>query len=163
MLKFNFYNLDTMEGESSDELCTPPEMKSIALKTTENLLPSNSKEKYQAIYETFDKWRAENKAPISENVLLAYFDHLKQTNKPNSLWAIFSMLKSTLKLYNQIDIGMYAKLVAFLKRNSEHYVPKKAKILTNENIQKFLNEAPDNSFLAMKVSLITAHIFPYYI
>lgn len=136
----------------SDELCAPPEIKDAANATVQNLASTNSKEKYKNVYEAFKTWRKSRDAPISENVLLTYFEELKKTNKPNSLWAIFSMLKSTIKLNDQTDIGMYSNLITFLKQNSENYVPKKSRILSHENIEKFLSEAPDHTYLAMKVS-----------
>lgn len=51
-----------------------------------------------------------------------------------------------------MNIETYPKLVAFLKRKSEGYKPKKSKIFTAPEIEKFLNEAPDCNFLGIKVS-----------
>jgi hypothetical protein len=38
---------------------------------------------------------------------------------------------------------LFHKVVAFLKRRNERYVPKKAKVLTKEQVEKFILEAPD--------------------
>lgn len=64
------------------------------------------------------------------------------------------MLKSTVKLNDRTDIGTYSNLITFLKQNSENYIPKKSRILSPENIEKFLHEAPDYTYLAMKVSFL---------
>lgn len=45
-------------------------------------------------------------------------------------------------------------MIAFLKRRNERYVPKKAKILTKEQVEQFLIEAPDEHWLLCKVIAI---------
>jgi hypothetical protein len=45
-------------------------------------------------------------------------------------------------------------VVAFLKRRNERYVPKKAKVLTKEQVEKFILEAPDEKWLFAKVITI---------
>lgn len=100
-------------------------------------------------------WQLSNAtSSFSENVLLAYFRELAIKYKSSSLWARYSMLKSTLNLNQGVNIETYPKLVAFLKRKSENYNRKKAKTLTSEQIKMFLNEAPDQNYLATKVALI---------
>ncbi|KAL0869286.1 hypothetical protein ABMA27_007548 [Loxostege sticticalis] len=51
-------------------------------------------------------------------------------------------------------ISEYPKLNAFLKRQSDGFTSKKSKILTSDEVEKFLNEAPDDRYLATKVALI---------
>lgn len=146
--------------DSSDEnetacCATPPEITGIANEATKNLLPLKSKDKYLLVYKNFNHWRQEkNISSFSENVLLAYFSELSTKLKPSSLWAHYSMLKSTINLNNSINIGHYAKLTSFLKRQSNGYECKKSKVLTSPQIEKFLNEAPDDKFLATKVRFI---------
>lgn len=55
------------------------------------------------------------------SVVTAFFSEMMQRKKPSSLWAQYSMLKSTLKIYDRVDIGKYATLTAMLKRNSHGY------------------------------------------
>lgn len=62
------------------------------------------------------------------------------------------MLKATLQVKNDIDIGQYKKVVAFLKRKSVEYKAKKSRILERNDIDKFVSEAPDEQFLMMKVT-----------
>lgn len=125
----------------------------MAYKACDQLLPPQSKEKYNSVYQKFQTWRkTKNNDPISEEILLKYFTELAESIKPSSLWAIFSMLKTTIKIYDQCDIGSYSNLLALLKRNSENYIPKKSSVLSDEDIAKFLNDAPDDQYLAMKVA-----------
>lgn len=139
---------------SSDEsVLTPEFIKLDAQGIVNNLLPEKSKEKYLKAYNDFDKWKAvKGVKSVSESVLLVYFEYLSATKKPSSLWCIYSMLRATISVKHDIQINTYAKLLAFLKRKSDGHRAKKSKILTTQNVETFLNEAPDHSFLAIKVS-----------
>lgn len=132
---------------------TPPEILTEAQNASDSLLPSKSREKYMAAYETFIQWKTNKKASsFSENVFLAYFNELANRFKPSSLWCIYSMLKTTVKNKNNIDIKNYSNLTAFLKRRSDGYVARKSKVLSPTDVEKFLKEAPDYQYLATKVS-----------
>lgn len=52
-----------------------------------------------------------------------------------------------------MDIFKYPKLIAFLKRQQDGYVAKKSKVLEMNDV-KFLTNAPNDSFLMLKVALI---------
>ena len=132
--------------------CTPPELKEIAQQVSLNLLPPKSKEIYKKAYNKFTAWRIEKKAPISENVILAYLKELSKTVKPPTLWSTYSFLKCTIQLYDKVNISKFPQIFQFLKRTSEGYIPKKAKVFKDEEIETFLNEAPNEKFLATKVS-----------
>ncbi|KAJ8978130.1 hypothetical protein NQ317_014185 [Molorchus minor] len=67
-------------------------------------------------------------------------------------WAQYSMLKSCMIVYNNIDISKYAKLMAFLK--CDGYKAKKSKILTTDQIAFFLSQANDDEYLMIKIALI---------
>lgn len=43
-------------------------------------------------------------------------------------------------------------LSAFIKRQSHGFTAKKSKVFTAEDVNKFLNEAPDAEYLLLKVS-----------
>lgn len=62
------------------------------------------------------------------------------------------MLKATISVKHDIQINTYTKLLSFLKRKSDGHRAKKSKILTTQNVETFMNEAPDHSVLAIKVS-----------
>ncbi|XP_045472763.1 uncharacterized protein LOC123679295 [Harmonia axyridis] len=145
-----------MNSDSEVELlCTPPEIRQAANDTIQNLLPEKSQNKYKTVYKNFQDWCSnKNIKSFTENVLLAYFSELSTKYKPSSLWTFYSMLRSTLDLNNSINIENYSKLRAFLKRQSEKHVAKKAKTFTPEQLNNFINEAPDEKYLATKVALI---------
>ncbi|KAK4885519.1 hypothetical protein RN001_001790 [Aquatica leii] len=67
---------------------------------------------------------------------------------------MYSMLQCSLNLHQNVDISKFNKLHALLKQASVGYVPKKSKILEEDNINKFINEADNELYLAMKVVLI---------
>lgn len=131
---------------------TPPELVKSAATAINNLLPKKSKNLYQNVYSNFMDWKASKNAnSFSENVILAYFNEISKQLKPSTIWSRYSMLKATLNQQENVDISTYKKLHSFLKRRSEGYKAKKSKILTANQIQKFLSEAPDDTFLATKV------------
>lgn len=61
------------------------------------------------------------------------------------------MLKSTLAVKENIDISKYAKLHAFLKKQNVGYKAKKSKIFSRDEINTFLRDAPNDSYLMSKV------------
>lgn len=79
-------------------------------------------------------------------IMLLYFLFQSKLMKASSLWSLYSMLKSTLKINENIDISTYTKLLAFLKRQNENYLPKKSKVLSMENIKQFLNVAQNDNY-----------------
>lgn len=150
----------TSHRSESDFDGTPPDILEKAMYATSSLIPSKSQEKYESVYQKFMDWHSKSAAnSFSENVLLAYFATLSETYKPSSLWSIYSMLKSTLNIKNDIDISTYPKLKAFLKRRSSGYKAKKAKILTADQINKFIVNAPNEEYLFLKVSHYSLLIF----
>ncbi|KAK4880253.1 hypothetical protein RN001_008399 [Aquatica leii] len=99
------------------------------------------------VYDTFKEFIKN----YTENCLLAYFQEMPCKK---SLWPIFSMLKSCLSVYDNIDISKYSKVIALIKRESSKHKPKKSKVLTDNEINKFISEAPDSFFLLIKAALI---------
>jgi hypothetical protein len=103
-----------------------------------NLLPNKSRKLYDAAYNRFREWCVEKKARIyTENVLLAYFSEKSKDYKSSTLWAQYSMIRSSLIVNTNIDISKYPKLMAFLKRNSDGYQAKKSKVLTRDQMEIF--------------------------
>lgn len=140
------------ENLNANLSCTPPEMRVVADKVKENLLPEKSRDIYMKAYVTFIDWCRANKVTVyTENVLLAYFQQYAIDKKASTLWAHYSMLKSTIRLKKNIDISKYYKLIAFLKRQNSHYIPKKSSVFTQEEITTFITKAPDASYIAIKV------------
>lgn len=144
------------DSESDSPLeYTPPNIIEAARNTSLNLLPKKSRERYKIAYKQLMDWRTVKniKSSFSENVLLAYFGELAEKIRPNSLWVHYSMIRSSLIVYHNINISEYLKLKAFLKRTSDGYKPKKSKTLTSEQIHQFLFKAPDDKYLFTKVTL----------
>ncbi|XP_037024950.1 uncharacterized protein LOC119066533 isoform X1 [Bradysia coprophila] len=124
-------------------------------KTTYQALPPVSQAKYQNAYQVFQKWNKSNGwCAISEDLLMKYFVELNAKSKPSTLFAIFSMLKATFRINDDIDIAKYSKLIEYIKGRNASYKPAKAKIFTDEEIERFVNEAPDDRWLDVKVVCI---------
>ncbi|KAJ6647342.1 hypothetical protein Bhyg_02564, partial [Pseudolycoriella hygida] len=120
------------------------------------LLPSKSKDKYKKNYEKFMAWHRENdisENDFSENVMLVYFDELKKTYAPSSIWCIYSMLRTSIECNHNVSIN-YPKLHTLLKQFSVGHNPKKSNVFEGDHVMRFLNEAPDQDHLALKVILI---------
>ncbi|KAJ8913571.1 hypothetical protein NQ315_013976 [Exocentrus adspersus] len=113
--------------------------------------PKNLEKIYEAQYDTFVKWCCQRKLEnVNEDVLLVFFAEKSKTLSSSTLWAHYSMLKTMLNVKRNIDVSKFYKLSAFLKRKSEGYKPKNAKVLTLDQIDKFLLEVPDKDFLMIK-------------
>ena len=120
-------------------------------------LPQKSGNRYLLAYNVYKKWKQDNQTNLSsceENNLVVYFKGLQQKLKPSTIWSLYSMLKSTLNTRDNIDISKFARLRSLLKKFSVGYKPTQSKTFTWSEIEKFLNEAPDQLYLARKVSLI---------
>ncbi|KAJ8974024.1 hypothetical protein NQ317_016578 [Molorchus minor] len=102
----------TMNNCESEEIV---EAANIAIS---NLLPTKSRSLYDIAYNRFKKWCAEKNVQVySENVLLAYFSENAKNYKSSTLWAQYSMVKSCLIIYDNIDISKFPKLIAFFEKN----------------------------------------------
>jgi hypothetical protein len=86
----------------------------------------------------------------SEKVLLAYLEEKSSKITPPTLWSSYSMLKPTLNVKENIDVRKFPKLV-ISKTNQLIYRGKKSKVLTREDITKFIEEADDKTYLFKKV------------
>lgn len=125
-----------------------------AAEVGEELLPPKSRKLYEQQYDAFKKWcRLKNVGQPTENALLVYFNDKSKAVCASTLWAHYSMLKSVINIREDIDISKFPKLLAFLKRRNERFKPKKSRILTSEQVDQFLREAPDDKYLMLKVNL----------
>ena len=93
---------------------------------------------------------------VSEKVLLAYFSQKAKVFKPSTMWSHYSMLRTTISLNKNVDISKFTNLIDLLKRNGEGYLPKKSKIFTRNDFNRFFIEADDHTYLGLKVIFITA-------
>ncbi|KAK5647863.1 hypothetical protein RI129_002755 [Pyrocoelia pectoralis] len=142
------------ENSDSDVENTPAEILEAANEATYNTLRDKSKEKYMHEYYSFKKWCDLKKVKqITENAVLAYFFEKSKSLKSPSLWCKYSMLRTTIAIRENIDIK-YPRLIAFLKRQSSGYKPKKSDTFSRDDMNNFLKDAPDEKYLLMKVVLI---------
>lgn len=143
---------------SEDLSSLPPEVVELANEVASNLLPPKSREVYECAYNRFMQWCSQKSIEsYSETVLLAYFGNLSAKLKSSTLWSQYSMVKSMLNLKNGVDISKFPKLLAFLKRQGDGYKPKKARVLTNEQVDQFLSAAPDKDYLMIKVCVLISN------
>jgi integrase len=148
-------NVDMEYDSDNLEDNTPPEIGNLAKEVTLNLLPSKSRIKYEKTYELFKSWCSSKKVNnVTENVLIAYMSTRSKTLAPSTLWSIYSMLKTTLNVKENLDISRFNKLTAFLKQQNVGYKPKKSKILNKDEVKTFLLTAHDDVHLLHKVILI---------
>ncbi|KAJ8978725.1 hypothetical protein NQ317_009708 [Molorchus minor] len=97
-----------------------------------------------------------NYADTVEYVLLVSLGRFKSTNitekskkvKSFTLWA---MLKSTINIKGKVDFKKFTNLVPYLKKLSVGNHPKKSKVLTREEVNHFIREAYDETYLMVKV------------
>ncbi|XP_063391498.1 uncharacterized protein LOC134677015 isoform X3 [Cydia fagiglandana] len=137
---------------SSDDSDSEP----LSVSTTKtDIYPVKSKDRYIYAYENFLTWRKDkNTDLLNEDIILSYFEEMSAKYKPSTLWAMYSMLKCGLKRNHNICMENYRRVVALLRNLNKGYVCKKLKALSIENVEKFIDEAPDDKYLATKVALI---------
>ena len=130
----------------------PFEIEEAAGNAVSSLWPDKSKIKYENFYKGFTDWCASKKIDneVREKVLLAFFEDLPKNYKSSNLWAFYSMLRVTISMRQNVDISKFNNLIAFLKKRSVGYKPKKSRIL-REDVSTFLQEATDKDFLLIKV------------
>ena len=127
-------------------------------------VPDKSNKRYMTVYNEFKTWlETKNIATLTEDTLINYFKEVSKTLTSATLWSRYSMLKTTLRVYDDIDISVYRNLSAYLKKENEGYKPKKSKTFTTNDITKFCREAPDVEYLATKVRIILPLIHVLYI
>lgn len=152
-----------MSSESEEEHL-PGEVLEAAQSAVSQLIPKKSSRQYEIAYNEFKAWCSSKKIQkVSEAVLLAYFEHKINKVKPSTLWSVYSMLKCTLNAKENVNIRKFSKLIPYLKSKSVGYRPKKSRILTKEEIERFLQEAPDSRFLLEKVIQININLLTYLI
>jgi hypothetical protein len=92
--------------EQQNGFIIPDDILEEADAATFNLLPAKSKERYLKLLEKFRDWmRKKNVDVIREEVILGYFNGLMGKLALPSLWSTYSMLKSTLFVYEKVDIS----------------------------------------------------------
>ncbi|KAJ8915592.1 hypothetical protein NQ315_012477 [Exocentrus adspersus] len=137
-------------------------------KAESRLIPQKSNDAYKKEYDKFMKWVEEQKVTdISERVMLAYLQKMSEQYKASTMWAIHSKLQCLLRqsqlvqlsrlwlrINKGVDIKLFAKVHAFMKAISKNDVAKKAYVFNEEDLRKFFIDAPDITYLFLKVVAI---------
>lgn len=89
----------------------------------------------------------------SPNILVAYFEHLKKSYAPSTLWSTYSKLKKTLLARKKVNIDdmPFKILKERIRAFGVDYQPKKSRVFTLEEVYDFCRRADNNKYLAMKV------------
>ncbi|KAJ8915684.1 hypothetical protein NQ315_000618 [Exocentrus adspersus] len=98
-------------SDSDEEFANPPpDFLEKASNVSLNLLPAKSRKRYDKYYDLFNKWKKSKKAKnVTENILLAYFSERSKTVNSATLWSEFSILKSTYKVKENINLDNFHK------------------------------------------------------
>lgn len=140
-----------MSSEDDEDMDYCPDE---SIRSSNNVVPALSKPKYEKVYEEFQKWnKLKGGTPVTQNILMKYFTDLAERTKPSTLWAYYSMIKATLRSNDNIDITSWSKLLDFLKRKNVGYKPTRATTFTEQQLETFMNEAPDEQWLDAKVRI----------
>jgi len=120
-----------------------------------DVLPEKSRVQYLRSYERLMAWKTDEKIDkecFSETVMLEYFNYMKSTQKykPPTLWAEYSKTRTIIQKKHNVDIH-YPELMTFLRTCKFGYQPQKLLVFEQDDLQRFLAEADDNEFLAVKV------------
>ncbi|KAJ8665302.1 hypothetical protein QAD02_006964 [Eretmocerus hayati] len=124
-------------------------------------LPPVSRAKYLKQYEAYKTWCISEKTPyLDEESLLVYLRKLTNEDKhvATTIKSHVSMIKACIKAYDGVDIGHYQNVNAYLKNQSKKHKPKKARILTTQQLHAFCTLAPDDEYFLIKVILIVGVI-----
>lgn len=128
--------------------------------TGQQPLPEKSADRYLKAYERFAQWqKSQNTDSFGEEILVAYFAESAKTYSHATLWSMYSMLKATISSHHLVDISRYAALLAFLSNKNGSWISRKVNVISDDEIQKFLVEAPDSKYLAIKVYHILNGVF----
>lgn len=146
-------NVSSEESTDEEEVIRDFE-KEAQLVIETDTLPKKSLDRYNLVYQTFLKWKNENKAnSFEESILICYFKDLQKKVGPATLWSVWSILKKMLQTRDNVDISNYLHLKSILKNNSKHYKPRKSLTLSWEQIITFMTKASDYVYLGSKVCI----------
>lgn len=124
-------------------------------KAESRLIPQKSEDAYKKEYDKFIKWMEEQKVTdTDERVVLAYLQKMSEQYKASTMWAIHSKLQSMLRINKGVDMKSFVKVHAFMKAISKNDVVKKAYVFKEDDLRKFFIDAPDITYLFLKVVAI---------
>lgn len=145
--------MENEEEEINILKCTPPEVEDQIKAEKEQLIPEKSKKEYKRIYNDFKAYLKQiNTSKISENTVHGYFIHLaKKKYQYSTLWKHYSALKKTFLVQDNIDIEQFKKIIPYISSFRKDYVPKQSNVFEPEQIEKFMNDADNKTYLIHKI------------
>lgn len=118
-------------------------------------VPDKSRMKYDRAYQDYRKWCVINNIETTtEDSILTYFTTDLAPYKSSTLWPKYSMLRSTIKLFEGIDISTFPSIIPYLKSKGDAHKTTKSLTLSKEHVDKFLAEADNKQHLLNKVILL---------
>lgn len=120
--------------------------------TSVKRLSEKSRKTYEVIYSIFMSWRSlNNLTSLSENVIMAYLKEASQKYKRASLCTRYYVLRNMLIKKHNVDIGKYESVQLFIKEIAASVQSKGVRFFNLHEVEKFIAEAPDDTYLAIKV------------
>ncbi|KAJ8910999.1 hypothetical protein NQ315_011264 [Exocentrus adspersus] len=147
-----------MEQDSITSDSVPDDVLLEANSALSKIIPEKSKLLYEKEYINFCEWRNKKQVRgVNDKIIMAYTEkskRVKSSSESSSLWSYYSQLKKMLSVKENVDISRFHQVTAFLKHKSTGYKPKKSRVFTREDLEKFLDTAPDINYLLLKIVLI---------
>ncbi|KAJ8915477.1 hypothetical protein NQ315_003240 [Exocentrus adspersus] len=144
-----------MEQDSITSDSVPDDVLLEANSALSKIIPEKSKLLYEKEYINFCEWRNKKQVRgVNDKIIMAYISEKSKRVKSSSLWSYYSQLKKMLSVKENVDISRFHQVTAFLKHKSTGYKPKKSRVFTREDLEKFLDTAPDINYLLLKIVLI---------
>ncbi|XP_063925239.1 uncharacterized protein LOC135139081 isoform X1 [Zophobas morio] len=144
-----------LEDKDENEVFVPSAVLDEALEAINKVVPAKSKHSYEKEYTNFCEWRKRKHAKgVDERIILAYISERSKNAKSSSLWSYYSQLKKMLSVKENINISRFHQVSAFLKQQSVGHRPKKSKVFTLEEMERFLDNASDDEYLLQKVIFV---------
>ncbi|RZC32415.1 Phage integrase domain containing protein, partial [Asbolus verrucosus] len=136
-----------VEDQDKKEVFVPPAVLHEALAALNKVVPAKSKHSYEKEYANFCEWRKRKQARgVELKIILTYISERSKNAKfYHHCGPIIPNLR---KCY------LFHQLSAFLKQQSVGHGPKKSKVFTLEEMERFLDTAPDDKYLLLKMVLI---------
>lgn len=142
-------NTATLEKDQSSTTTTTNDAVAEELQAfRDKLLPKTSKKEYESRFSKYTKWLKEKHPklqPNDPNALKIYFNYLELNCAASSVISIFSAIRSIVKVKYQMDI-IDLELTTALKKISKAHKYRKSLVFEEEQIEKFLIEAPEQEF-----------------
>ncbi|KAJ8909729.1 hypothetical protein NQ315_014380 [Exocentrus adspersus] len=135
-----------MEQDSITLDSVPDDVLLEANSALSKIISEKSKLLYEKEYINFCEWRNKKQVRgVNDKIIMAYISEKSKRVKSSSLWSYYSQLKKMLSVKENVDISSI---------NLRVISQKKSHVFTREDLEKFLDTAPDINYLLLKIVLI---------